>query len=134
LTDVPTHAVAHAAVTLLNAELCTLPEYGLTAPLEKFNQMVRKVAEKLGVERTIAFLRLGMRDTVGYSVRARVFAVGASGEVGIDMAAARNTNASLSLVVNDIENWQVKFIEYVSQELDSDLLVRIIEDIHQPAP
>jgi hypothetical protein len=28
----------------------------------------------------------------------------------------------------------VKFIEYVSQELDSDLLVRIIEDIHQPAP
>jgi hypothetical protein len=104
----------------------------LTAPLDKFNQMVRKVAEKLGVERTIAFLRLGMRDSVGYSVRARVFAVGASGEVGIDMAAARNTNASLSLVVNDIENWQVKFIEYVSQELDSDMLVRIIEDIHQP--
>jgi hypothetical protein len=134
LADVPTHRVTHAAVTLLNYELVTLPEFDLTAPLDKFNQMVRKVAEKLGVERTIAFLRLGMRDSVGYSVRARVFAVGASGEVGIDMAAARNTNASLSLVVNDIENWQVKFIEYVSQELDSDMLVRIIEDIHQPKP
>jgi hypothetical protein len=134
LADVPTHRVTLAAVTLLNYELVTLPEFDVTAPLDKFNRMVRKVAEKLGVERTIAFLRLGMRDTVGYSVRARVFAVGAAGEVGIDMAAARDTGASLSLVTQDIENWQVKFIEYVSQELDSDMLVGIIEEIHQPVP
>jgi hypothetical protein len=131
LQDVPTHKGTRAADLLRHYGLVSLPEMGVHAPLAKFNQMCRKVADKIGVERSIAFLRLSMRDTVGYSVRARMFALGSSGEVGIDMAAARNTGASLSLVIKDVENWQVKYIEYVSQEIDSEILLSIIHEIHQ---
>jgi hypothetical protein len=103
----------------------------LTVPLEQFRKLCSRVAERIGVERSLAFLRLSLRDTMSYSVRARMFALGAAGEVGIDLAAARSAGASLSLVIKDIEDWQVKYIEYVSQELDSELLLGIIQEIHQ---
>jgi len=130
--DVPAYKGTRAAVVLLHHQLVTLPQFDLHTPLEKFNQMVRKVAEKLGVQRTSAFVRLGMRDSVGFSVKARMFIMGSAGEVGINMAAAREAGTSLSATIKDIENWQIKFIEYVGQELGSDTLVSIIEEIHQP--
>ena len=34
-------------------------------------------------------------------------------------------------MIKDLENWQVTFIEYVSQELDRDTLVELIRQIHQ---
>lgn len=131
MADVTTYDGVKAAVRLLHYNLVTLPEVDLTVPLDKFRQLCKKVAEKIGVERSLAFLRLSLRDTMSYSVRARMFALGGSGEVGIDMAAARSTGASLSLVIQDIEDWQVKYIEYVSQELDSDMLLGMIREIHQ---
>jgi hypothetical protein len=131
LGDVTTYEAGMAAVRLLHYHLVTLPEMDLTVPLDKFRQLCKKVAEKIGVERSLAFLRLSLRDTMSYSVRARMFALGASGEVGIDMAAAKSTGASLSLVIKDLEDWQVKYIEYVSQEVDSETLLVMIQDIHQ---
>jgi hypothetical protein len=131
LSDVTTYDGVKAAVRLLHYNLVTLPDMDLTIPLDKFRQLCKKVAERIGLERNLAFLRLSLRDTMSYSVRARMFALGASGEVGIDMAAARSTGASLSLVIKDIEDWQVKYIEYVSQELDSEMLLGMIKDIHQ---
>ena len=53
-----------------------------------------------------------------------------NGDIGVDMAAARQANASLSGVIQDLENWQVKYIEYVSQELDREVLLSLITEIH----
>ncbi|PWT96291.1 MAG: hypothetical protein C5B53_09955 [Candidatus Melainabacteria bacterium] len=131
LADVTTYDGVRAAIRLLRYKLVSLPEMDLSVPLDKFRQLCKKVSERIGVERSLAFLRLSLRDTMSYSVRARMFALGASGEVGIDMAAARSTGASLSLVIQDIEDWQVKYIEYVSQELDSEILLGMIQAIHQ---
>ena len=131
LADVTTNDGVRAAIRLLRYNLVSLPEVDLNVPLDKFRQLCKKVSERIGVERSLAFLRLSLRDTMSYSVRARMFALGASGEVGIDMAAARSTGASLSLVIQDIEDWQVKYIEYVSQEMNSEVLLGMIQDIHQ---
>jgi hypothetical protein len=131
LADVPAYKVTRAAALLLHYQLVTVPQFGLQAPLEKFNQLVHKVSERLGVQRTNAFVRLGMRDSVGYSVKARMFVIGSGGEIGVNIAAARDTGTSLSSAIKDIENWQVKFIEYIGQELDNDTLVSIIREVHE---
>jgi hypothetical protein len=130
LGDVPLYKGTRAADVLRHYGLVTLPENNLDSPLKDFNFMCKKVSEKIGRDRNTAFLRLSMRDTVGYTQRARMFAITPSGEVGLDMAAARKTGASLSLVIQDIENWQVQYIEYVSQEVPSELLLSIIREIH----
>jgi hypothetical protein len=131
LGDVTTYDGLKAAERLWHYKLLTLPDVDVHGPLDKFRQLCRKVVEKIGAERSMAFLRLSLRDTMSYSARARMFAVGRSGEVGIDMAIARQAGASLSVVIKDIEDWQVKYIEYVSQEVDSELLLSIIQEIHQ---
>jgi hypothetical protein len=130
LSDVALYKGMRAADLLRHYGLVTIPENNLDGPLKDFNFMVKSVSEKIGRDRNTAFLRLSMRDTVGYTQRARMFAITSSGEVGLDMAAARKTGASLSLVVQDIENWQVQYIEYVSQEVPSELLLSIIREIH----
>jgi hypothetical protein len=35
------------------------------------------------------------------------------------------------MVVSDLENWQVKYIEYVSQDLDRAALLSIIREVHE---
>lgn len=131
LADVTTYDGVTAAARLLHYNLVSVPEMDLTVPLEKYRQLCRRVAEKIGVERNLAFLRLSLRETMSYSVRAAMFALTSSGEVGVDMAAARSTGASLSLLIKDIEDWQVKYIEYVSQEINSEVLLSFIEEVHQ---
>ena len=108
-----------------------IPKVDLHGPLDKFQQLVMGVGEKISAERSLAFLRLALRDGVGYSGRARIFTMGAGGEVGVDLAAARSAQTSLSVIIKDIENWQVKYIEYVSQELNRDVLLALIREIHQ---
>lgn len=115
---------------LLHYGLINIPESDVNTPLSNFQNLLRKVTEKIGKERSSAFLRLALRDTIGYSGRARMYVMSSSAEVGIDMVAAKATGTSLSTVVKDLENWQVKFIEFVSQELDSNVLLSIIREIH----
>jgi hypothetical protein len=71
-----------------------------------------------------------MRDTIGYSGRARCFILSRSGDVGVDMAASRSAGTSLSVVLQDLEDWQVKYIEYVGQEVDRSTLLTIIREVH----
>jgi hypothetical protein len=111
--------------------LCTVPTISLAGPTDKFQQLIQNVSEHIGKELSVALLRLSLRDSIGYSGRARVFAMTQSGEIGVDMAAARSSGTSLTIVVQDIENWQVKYIEYVSQELDRDVLLTLIREIHK---
>lgn len=129
--DITTSEITRAVDLLLHYELAMVPKVDLHGPLDKFQQLVHAVGEKLGGELSSAFLRLALRDSIGYSGRARIFTMGAGGEVGVDLAAARSAQTSLSVVIKDLENWQVKYIEYVSQELDRDLLLALIRDIHQ---
>lgn len=129
--DMATFEVARAADMLLHYQLASMPNLDLAGPLGKFQQLCRRVTDTIGPDRSMAFLRLSLRDTMGYSGRARIFVLGSRAEVGVDMVAARGAGASLSQVINDIENWQVKYIEYVSQELDSEILLGFIREIHQ---
>ncbi len=131
LADISTYEIIKGVDRLLAYQLVGFPETDFSVPLDKFRQLCRRVAEKIGVERNIAFLRLSLAETMSYSVRARKFAIASSGEVGIDMVAARSSGGSLSSLIKDIEDWQVKYIEYVSQELNSKVLLSFIEEIHQ---
>lgn len=129
--DITTSEMTTAVNLLLHHELVKIPKVDLHGPLDKFQQLVVAVGEKIGSELSLAFLRLALRDSIGYSGRARIFTMGAGGEVGVDMAAARSAQTSLSVIIKDIENWQVKYIEYVSQELNREILLGLIREIHQ---
>ncbi|HEY9676416.1 MAG TPA: DUF4388 domain-containing protein [Drouetiella sp.] len=129
--DITTSELTTAVNLLLHHELLKVPKVDLHGPLDKFQQLVVAVGEKITPNLSLAFLRLALRDSIGYSGRARIFTMGAGGEVGVDMAAARSAQTSLSVIIKDIENWQVKYIEYVSQELNRDILLALIREIHQ---
>ena len=92
--------------------------------------LTRAINEEIGTELSAALLRLSLRDSVGYTGRARVFALTNNAELGVDMSAARNAGTSLSTVIKDLEDWQVKFIELCSNEVDRDTLLNIIREIH----
>jgi|AGTN01.1.fsa_nt_gi hypothetical protein len=128
--DVTTADVAYALDILLENHMATVPEGDLSGPMQKFQRLVLGIHQHIGGERNSAFLRLSLRDTLGYTGRARVFILSPKGEVGINMAAARQAGTSLSMVVSDLENWQVKYIEYVSQDLDRAALLSIIREVH----
>ncbi len=130
LGDATTYELARAVDLLLHYGLATIPAVNLEGPLNKFKMLIKSVSEKIKTERSVAFLRLALRDGVGFSGRARVFVMSNNGDIGIDMAAARQANASLTSVVQDLENWQVKYIEYVSQDVDRDALLSLITEIH----
>lgn len=131
MADVTTADAGIAIGRLLHYGLINIPNIELGGPMGKFQMLVRNIKEHVGGQRVEAFLRLSMRDTLGYSGRARVFILGREGEVGVDMAAARSAGTSLSAVLQDLDNWQVKFIEYVSQDLDRNLLLSIIREVHE---
>lgn len=130
LADCTTCDVAMAIDRLLAYDLVSVPQIDLNGPLNKFQQLVKRITETIGVQRSEAFLRLSLRDTLGYSGRARVFILSKHADVGVDMAAARTAGTSLSQVVQDIEDWQVKYIEYATQELDRNVLLGIIREVH----
>jgi hypothetical protein len=129
--DVTTPEFTWAIGMLLDHELVTVPQADISGPMGKFQRLVLGIREHIGAERNSAFLRLSFRDTLGYSGRARVFILSSKGEVGVDMAAARSAGTSLSTVIADLENWQVKYIEYVSQDLDRAMLLSIIREVHE---
>ncbi len=130
LGDVTTADAAMAIDRLLAYGLVTVPQVDLHGPLSKFQELVKKLTETIGVERSEAFLRLSMRDTIGYSGRARCFILSRNGDVGVDMAASRSAGTSLSVVLQDLEDWQVKYIEYAGQEVDRTTLLNIIREVH----
>lgn len=130
LQNVTTADAAAAIDRLLSYNLVNVPQVDLNGPLSKFQQLVKRITETIGVKRSEAFLRLSLRDTLGYSGRARVFILSRQGDVGVDMAAARTAGTSLSVVLQDLEDWQVKYIEYATQELDRTVLLSIIKEVH----
>jgi hypothetical protein len=130
LGDVTTPEFARVIDLLLYYKLVAAPDTDLMTPLSKFQQLIGSISEKIGAELSVALLRLGLRDAMANSGRAHIFAMNNKGDIGVDMVGARQTNASLSSVIQDLENWQVKYIEYVSQEVDRDMLLSLITQIH----
>lgn len=130
LQDVTTSDAAFVIEVMLEYGLVKVPEGNLNDALKRYQQLVSDLKEQLGNERNSAFLRLSFRDTLGYSGRARCFILSPKCEVGVDMSSARRAETSLSQVLQDLENWQVKYIEYVSQELDKATLLEIIRKAH----
>ncbi|HEY9870270.1 MAG TPA: DUF4388 domain-containing protein [Candidatus Obscuribacterales bacterium] len=131
LADVTTLSAVTAVDRLLAYNLVCIPATDISGPLAKFQQIAKDVGDRIGQERNIALLRLSLQAAQGYSVRARMFTLGTAGEIGIDFAAARSAGASLSAILKDLEDWQVKYIEYVSQELDKNVLRDIVFKVHQ---
>lgn len=107
------------------------PTMNVHQNLEQFQRIVTDVAMRLPAERNVALLRLSLQATQGYSPRARIFNISKAAEIGVDIAAAKSAGVSLSMVLNDLENWQVKYIEYLSQEIDRDSLREIVYKVHQ---
>jgi hypothetical protein len=130
LGTVTTAELARAVGLLLHYELAEVPAVDISVPLLKFKLLTKCVAEKINAERSTAYLRLSLRDGIGFSQRARVFALTPTGDVGIDMAAARQAQTSLTNVIQDLENWQIKYIEYVSQDIAREDLLELIQKIH----
>jgi hypothetical protein len=131
-----TTAQASAALTrLLTFGLLSVPQNDLSNPLEKFQSIVMNVANRIGVDRSNALLRLSLQASQGYSARARMFQIGSAGEVGVDLMLARSAGVSLTEAIKHVEDWQVSYIEYVSQEIDKNLLREIVTSAYQqPAP
>ncbi|MDR3615733.1 MAG: DUF4388 domain-containing protein [Candidatus Obscuribacterales bacterium] len=130
LGDITTPEFARTIDLLLHYKLVSTPDTDLMTPLSKFQELIGSISEKIGGELSVALLRLGLRDAMANSGRAHIFAMNNKGDIGVDMVGARQTNASLSSVIQDLENWQVKYIEYVSQEVDRDVLLSLITQIH----
>lgn len=130
-----TTAQAAAAITrLLHYNLVNIPIVDLAAPLEKFQAIVYNVANRIGVDRSNALLRLSLQASQGYSAKARMFQIGTGGEVGVDLSLARTAGLSLSEVVKQLENWQVSYIEYVSQEMEKTVLREIVSMVYKAYP
>ncbi len=130
LGDVIQAEGVRAAHLLVFNGLSHVPETDLADPLARFNLICQHISEKIGSDRSIAFLRLSAREALGYSSRARLYIIASSGELGIDLAAAQSAHVSLSQVLQDVEDWQVKYIEYVSQEMNANELMTIIQEVH----
>ena len=130
LATVTTSELARGVGLLLHYDLAEVPAVDISVPLLKFKLLTKCVAEKINAERSTAYLRLALRDGIGFSQRARVFALTPNGDVGIDMAAARQAQTSLTNVIQDLESWQIKYIEYVSQDINRDDLLELIQKIH----
>src|SRR5690606_25140510 len=99
---ITTSEVAWALDLLLEYDLARIPDGDLNAPLEKFQRLITGVRDHIGSERNSAFMRLSLRDTLGYSGRARVFTLSRKDEVGVNMVALRQAGVSLSDVVSDL--------------------------------
>ena len=130
LGDIARYEGVRAAHLLIYNGLSHVPETDLAQPLQKFNMICRHIAERIGIERSTAFLRLSLRDALGYSARASLYVISVHGELGIDESAAHSARTSLSQVLQDIEDWQVKYIEYASQEINPNELMAMIQAVH----
>jgi hypothetical protein len=130
LADVTTSQACFAINRLLHYGLLCVPGQDLNVPLSKFQSVVLQVANQIGVERNNALLRLSLQASQGYSAKARMFQIGSAGEVGIDLALARTAGVSLTEAIKQLEDWQVSFIEYASQDMDNNLLRDIVNSAY----
>lgn len=131
LGDVTTVQAAMAIGRLLHYGLVKAPETDLDGPLSKFRAIISAVAQRIGVDRSEALLRIALRESMGYSAVARVFSIGSNCEIGAEVSAAKMAGLSLTMMVKALEDWQVKYIEHVSQELDKNTLRDIVYKVYQ---
>ena len=115
---------------LLAYDLSQRTDMGIAGPLEKLQKIATLAREKVGSDRNAVLLRLGLQATQGYSVKTRMFSIGSAGEIGVDLAASKICRVSLSAVMRDLEDWQIKYIEYLSHELDRETLRQIVYTVH----
>jgi hypothetical protein len=133
LGDITTSQACAAITRLMHYNLATVPGTSLSKPLEIFQAIIVSVANRVGVDRSNALLRLSLQASQGYSARARMFQIGSAGEVGVDLILARSAGVSLTEVVKQLEDWQVSYIEYASQELDKTVLRDIVSTVFRDA-
>ena len=131
LGNISTSHATTAIDRLLHYGLVKVPSLDLAAPLDKFQAIVLNVANRIGVDRSNALLRLSLQASQGYNAKARMFQIGTGSEVGVDLTLARSAGLSLTQVVKHLEDWQVSYIEYVSQEIDKNVLREIVFKVHQ---
>lgn len=131
LADVTSVQAALAIGRLLHYRLIKAPETDLGGPLMKFRAIITAVSQRIGVDHSEALLRIALRESQGYSAVARVFSIGSNCEIGAEVAAAKAAGLSLSMVVKALEDWQVKYIEHVSQEVDRSILREIVYRVYQ---
>ena len=131
LGNITTSHATTAIDRLLHYGLVKVPSLDLAAPLDKFQAIVLNVANRIGVDRSNALLRLSLQASQGYNAKARMFQIGTGSEVGVDLTLARSAGLSLTQVVKHLEDWQVSYIEYVSQEIDKNVLREIVFKVHQ---
>lgn len=130
LGDVKTVQVSSAINRLMYFALLQVPRTDVNTPLSKFRNIISMVTEKIGVDHAEALLRISLRESQGYSAVARTLAIGAGCEIGLDMGAAKAASIALSSIIKAIEDWQMKFIEHVSQELDKNQLREIVYKVY----
>ncbi|MBY0546433.1 MAG: DUF4388 domain-containing protein [Candidatus Obscuribacterales bacterium] len=131
LGDITTLQGAMAIGRLLHYGLIKSPETELGGPLSKFRAIIAALSQRIGIDRSEALLRIALRESMGYSAVARVFSIGANCEIGAEIAAAKTAGLSLSMMVKALEDWQVKYIEHVSQEVDKTTLRDIVYRVYQ---
>lgn len=122
---------ALAVSRLIHYQLAHIPSAELQGPLDKFRSLVSSITEKIGLEKSETLLRISLRESQGYSAVARIFIIGTACEIGADLAAAKAAGLSLSKIVKALEDWQVKYIEHLSHELDKKTLRDIVYKIHR---
>lgn len=128
--DLTTARATSAIGRLLHFQLVKVLTVNLQSPLEQYQLIVQNIAARIGVERSNALLRLSLQASQGYSAKARMFQIGSSGEVGVDLALARAAGLSLSEVLKYMQVWQSSYFEYVSQEIDRTVLREIIQNVY----
>ncbi len=129
--DLTTAQVAAALSRLLYYELVQAPELDLSTPLANFRKIISLISNNVGYEHSEALLRIALRESQGYSAVARVFSLSPGAEIGMDLPAAKSAYLSLSQVLKALEDWQVKYIEHVSQELDKNVLRELVLSVYK---
>lgn len=130
--ELTTAQVTMAVSRLLAYELLKVQTADIAQPLNNFRKIISLITEKIGMDRSEALLRISMREGLGYSSVARVFLLGAGNEIGADLTAAKSAGLSLSRIVKALEDWQVKYIEHASQELDKNVLRELVMKVYNP--
>jgi hypothetical protein len=140
LSDISTYKTAIAVNRLMAYNLVKVPDSDLYGHIGKFQQIVKNVENIIGIDQNVVFLRLSLQSSQGYSVKLRMFTIGLSGEIGFDLASARQAQCCLSDIAKLFHEWQSKYIDYISKELDKEELesvrLNILQDIsssQQPA-
>lgn len=122
---------AMAIGRLLHYQLIRVPGVDLALPLAKFRKLIANISDKIGQEKSETLLRISLRESQGYSAVARVFIINSACQIGADIAAAKTAGLPLSTVIKALEDWQIKYIEHLSHELDKTVLRDIVYQIHR---